>query len=127
MKDFAQLQAEINAAIPLPEAGDVPAKVTAAGLNALLQSLAREISAAPDTTRLEFVFEAEFADEITRTLGSFQAATYGTEQRQNVASVAYVVNQVPVTLPFTVGAGDELHVRITRTSPTQAALVTLQN
>ncbi|MFD2788049.1 hypothetical protein [Hymenobacter rubripertinctus] len=81
------------------------------------------------TSILEFIFEAETADAFVRTMGAYQAGEYQTNSLQNVATVAYTINNAasPATLPFTLGIGDKLEVRITRESMTQAAAVILQN
>ena len=76
---------------------------------------------------LEFVFEAEFADAVVRTMGQYQAGEYRTQELQNVATVAYKLNDETVTLPFAVNAGDTLAISITRNSANQTALVSLRN
>ncbi|MFD2788055.1 hypothetical protein [Hymenobacter rubripertinctus] len=78
---------------------------------------------------LEFVFEADTADAFVRTMGTYQAGEYRTNSLQNVATVAYTINNAasPATLPFTLIMGDTLEVRITRASMTQAATVILQS
>jgi microcystin-dependent protein len=79
------------------------------------------------TSVLEFVFEVQFADEVVRTMGNYQAGEYRTQQLQNVDAVTYVVNESIMSLPFTLAPGDELTVSITRTNAAQAAIVSLQN
>lgn len=76
---------------------------------------------------LEFVFEAGFADAVVRTLGSRQAATYGTEQLQNVGTVTYRLNGSVATLPFVVHSGDSLAVTITRIAAGQGTIVSLES
>ncbi|GGG60510.1 head fiber protein [Hymenobacter glacieicola] len=74
---------------------------------------------------LEFVFEAGFTDDVTRTMGSNQAATYQSQQTQNVANVRYRLNGTGVALPFTVAVGDTLELLIARTTAASTAVVTL--
>ena len=82
IKDFAQLQAEINAVVRLPEAGGTPVKTTAAGLNALLQSLAREItSSQPAAGPLAEAKAVRFSTDEARTQTYY--ATVGTEAAGN--------------------------------------------
>lgn len=145
-KSFDQLITEIDAAVS-PFNG--PPKTTNPGLNALLRSLAQELTNSPaahfadllgsptdnaalaaallptGSNVLEFVFEAGFADGLARTLGPRQAATYASEQRQNVASASYQVNGVPAALPLTLGSGDVLQVALTRVDDAQPALLSL--
>ncbi|MBX0293214.1 hypothetical protein K3G63_22405 [Hymenobacter sp. HSC-4F20] len=74
---------------------------------------------------LEFVFEAGFTDDVTRTMGATQAATYQSQQLRNVASVTYRLNGTPIGLPFAVASGDTLEVLISRSAAASTAVVTL--
>jgi hypothetical protein len=133
LKDLDQLVAEIDAAVhPNGPLG----KTTAPGLNALLKSLATELTARPGGTgataaggALEFVFEASFADVMGRTLGPRQAGTYASELSQNVDSVTYQVNGVvqpaPKSQPLVLASGDVLQVALTRADPALPAVLTL--
>jgi hypothetical protein len=78
-----------------------------------------------NTSALEFVFEAGFANSVTRTMGPRQAATYRSEQQQNIASVNYQLNGTAVALPLTLVAGDMLQVTLTRTDPAAGAVLAL--
>ncbi|MBX0293217.1 hypothetical protein K3G63_22420 [Hymenobacter sp. HSC-4F20] len=78
-----------------------------------------------DSNQLEFVLEKGTADVVVRTMGSRQAATYLTQQLQNVGSVSYKVNGTPATLPLALAAGNTLEVSIQRADTTKSAIVTL--
>jgi hypothetical protein len=78
-----------------------------------------------DSAALEFVFEAGFTDAVTRTMGPRQAATYQSEQQQNVANASYQLNGTAASLPLTVAAGDVLRIAITRNDPGVGAVVSL--
>lgn len=84
-------------------------------------------TSAPAPAVLEFVFEHGFADSLGRTLGTRQAGTYGSEQRQNVADVRYQVAGQSVSLPLTLAATDVLQVAITRADNTRPAVLTLMS
>ena len=127
-KSRATLLQELNASIRSDGSGGL---TTAQDLRQFLTSLVDELldrTADAGTSILEFVFEADNANEITRTMGAYQAGEYRTDSLQNVTNVVYKINNAatPAALPFILVAGDKLQVIITR-SPTQSASVILQN
>jgi hypothetical protein len=89
---------------------------------------ATKVAAAPAPV-VEVVFEAGFADAVGRTLGTRQAGTYASEQRQNVNSVSYQINgvaQLPIqSQPLKLASGDVLQIAITRERATEPAVLTL--
>ena len=128
-KSRATLLQELNASIRSDGSGGL---TTAQDLRQFLTSLVDELldrTADAGTSVLEFVFEADNANEITRTMGVYQAGEYRTNSLQNAANVVFKINNAasPATLPFILVTGDTLQVIITRTSTSQSASVILQN
>lgn len=125
--DFSSRDAAVNMSYDFARAEFVATNQTTGDvdLQVRLVGHGRPGAGAATAAVLEFVFEAGFADSVGRTLGTRQAGTYLSEQRQNVASVRYQVAGQPVGLPLTLAAGDVLQVAVTRADNARPAVLTL--
>lgn len=83
---------------------------------------------APSSSTVAGVFNYAFGNtdsvEITSALQAL-SGTYTQEMLDNVTSVVYTLNDVVVTLPFTVAVGDKLEVDVTRTDSGSDSTVTI--
>lgn len=129
LKNRADLIEKLYAAVHI---NGVNGKTKAKDVRDFLELLVDEIinrSGSANTSVLEFVFEAGFADSMVRTIGIRQAGIYNTHGLSNIAKVTYKINNGAVKdqPQFTIVTGDKLELSITRLITNQGATVSLIN
>jgi hypothetical protein len=125
-------QAQLLATLATTLAGTPPAdhKITTENMQQLLATLIDELGAqtgiASEPAWLDWQYSVDSTDWHSYQIDAAAVGTYVLASQTNCASVRVTVNGRTVSLPFTVVAGEEVMVAVTRVHPGAATVQLLR-